>query len=248
MIMRRFYIDPKQLEKTEPRITGKQAGHIRKVLRLAEGENICLVDGTGRIFDARIAGFEREAVRVVVHGQAEDHSESTLELIVAQGFLKENKMDDLVRQLTELGISRFIPMITERTVAKPDAKRLEKRIKRWQSIAVEAIKQCKRSRAPAISSTMEFSEVLEMANTVELPLFFWEKANFTIPLNLEADPASVLMILGPEGGFTEYESGQAEKHGLCFATLGPRILRAETAAVTACTLAQYLFGDLQKSP
>ncbi len=246
--MRRFYIDPEQLEKTEPRITGKQAGHIRKVLRLTEGENISLVDGTGRIFDARIVGFEHEAVRVVVHGQAEDQSESALELIVAQGFLKENKMDDLVRQLTELGITRFIPMITERTVARPDAKRLEKRIKRWQSIAVEAVKQCKRSKAPTISSAMEFSEVLELANTVKLPVFFWEKANFTIPLNLEAHPPSVLIMLGPEGGFTEYESGQAEKQGFYSATLGPRILRAETAAIAACTLAQYLFGDLQKSP
>ncbi|MCF8024550.1 MAG: 16S rRNA (uracil(1498)-N(3))-methyltransferase [Desulfobacteraceae bacterium] len=246
--MRRFYIDPEQLGKTDPRITGRQVGHIRNVLRLSEGEAIRLVDGTGRVFEAHICGFEKDAVRVTVIRQTEERSESGTELIVAQGFLKENKMDDLVRQLTELGVTRWIPMITERTVARPDAKRLQKRLNRWQSIAVEAIKQCGRNTVPEITSAIEFSEVLELADTVELPIFFWENANSPVYVNSDTRPASVLLMLGPEGGFTEHEADQAKKRGLRFATMGPRILRAETAAVAACSLAQYLFGDLQKSP
>ncbi len=207
-----------------------------------------LVNGRGSVFNARITGFEQGAVRVAVEGQAEDHSESGLDLTVAQGFLKEAKMDDLLRQATELGITRWIPVITERTVARPDAGRLKKRIERWRSIAVEAIKQCGRSTIPEIYSAYDFSEVLDLAETVDLPVFFWENTDSPIPSPSVTRPGSVLLLLGPEGGFTENEARQAEKRGLRFASLGPRILRAETAAVAACSLAQYLFGDLQKSP
>lgn len=246
--MRRFYIEPEQLEKPDPRITGKQAAHIRKVLRLPEGEAILLVDGAGSVYNARINGFEQGAVRVTVAGRVQNHSKPVIDLTVAQGFLKETRMDDLVRQLTELGITRWIPMITERTVARPDAGRLQKRVRRWQSIALEAIKQCGRSTVPEISSACSFAEVLELSDTVELPVFFWENADSPIPVNSVNGPGSVLLILGPEGGFSEKEARQAEKKGLSIASLGPRILRAETAAVAACSLAQYLFGDLQKSP
>lgn len=246
--MRRFYIDPEQLEKNDPRITGKQAGHIRNVLRLTEGDAVSLVDGTGRICTAIISGFEKNNVRVTITKREADYCESGLELTVAQGFLKENKMDNLVRQLTELGITRWIPMVTQRTVARPDAKRLEKRLKRWQSIAVEAIKQCGRSKVPEISPVIAFTDVLDLAGTVDMPIFYWEKAESHPDEHRSANPRSILLMLGPEGGFTRNEAGQAEKRGMYLATLGPRILRAETAAIAACSLTQYLFGDLQKSP
>ncbi|MBS3754980.1 MAG: 16S rRNA (uracil(1498)-N(3))-methyltransferase [Desulfobacterales bacterium] len=246
--MRRFYIHPEQLDKAEPRITGKDIRHIRDVLRLSPGDTIRLLDGSGRMFDARIAAFEENAVRVALLNRVEARNESALELIVAQGFLKDRKMDDLVRQITELGATRWIPMITERTVARPDAKRMEKRIQRWQAIAVEAVKQCGRSMVPKIDSMTGFKNVLGLAGTVDLPVFFWERATAPMDQPPEIRPASVLLVLGPEGGFTEAEAGQAKARGLRFATLGPRILRAETAALTTTALAQYLFGDLQKSP
>lgn len=246
--MRRFYIHPEQLDSTEPRITGKDVRHIRNVLRLSPGDTIRLLDGTGRMFDAQIAAFEENAVRVTLLGPVEARNESALELIVAQGFLKDRKMDDLVRQVTELGATKWIPMITERTVARPDAKRMEKRVKRWQAIALEAVKQCGRSMVSEIGSAMYFKEVLGLAGSVDLPVFFWERATTALDQPPEISPGSVLLMLGPEGGFTEAEAGQAEARGLRLATLGPRILRAETAAVTTAALAQYLFGDLQKSP
>ncbi len=246
--MRRFFIDPKQLQKPDPRIAGKQGAHIRRVLRLREKDQILLTDGTGRVFEARIAGFESDSVRVDVHREVTEQRESGLELVIAQGFLKENKMDDLVRQVTELGVTRWIPMITTRTVARPDAGRLEKRLKRWRTIAVEAIKQCGRSTVPEISPAMDFPRVLALAGQVELPVFFWENADSPLQANPADLPGSVLMMLGPEGGFSENEADQAKFSGFRLVTLGPRILRAETAAVTACSLAQYLFGDLQKTP
>ncbi|MCF8036050.1 MAG: 16S rRNA (uracil(1498)-N(3))-methyltransferase [Desulfobacteraceae bacterium] len=246
--MRRFYIHPEQLDRAEPRITGKDVRHIRDVLRLSPGDTIRLLDGSGRMFDARIAAFEENAVRVALLNRVDAQNESALELIVAQGFLKDRKMDDLVRQITELGATRWIPMTTERTVARPDAKRMEKRVKRWRAIAVEAVKQCGRSMVPEIESMKGFKDVLGLAETVDLPVFFWERATAPMEQPPETRPASVLLVLGPEGGFTEAEAGQAEARGLRLATLGPRILRAETAALTTAALAQYLFGDLQKSP
>ncbi|MFP4194770.1 MAG: 16S rRNA (uracil(1498)-N(3))-methyltransferase [Desulfobacterales bacterium] len=246
--MRRFYVDPAELEKPEPIISGTQADHIRRVLRLTEGEDIDLVDGTGRCFKARITGFKKNAVHVAIIEQTSVRADPDIELILAQGFLKENKMDDLIRQTTELGITRWVPMFTERTVARPDTRRLEKRLKRWRSIAVEAIKQCKRSIVPEISPAMEFSDVLNLADTVDLALFFWEDADSLIPVGSGGKPKSVLLMLGPEGGFSEKEARSAQIRNMQFATLGPRILRAETAALAACSLAQYLYGDLQKSP
>lgn len=246
--MPRFYIDSQQLQKREPRVTGKDVRHIRKVLRLSAGDKIELTDGRGRIFDASIAAFEENAVRVAILNEIEVHNESPLELTVAQGFLKDKKMDDLIRQITELGVSRWIPMITERAVARPDEKRMEKRLGRWQDIALEAIKQCGRSTVPEIDSVMNFSEVIDLSETVDLPVFFWEHAETPIITNPVASPKSVLLMLGPEGGFTAREADLAKRRGLAPATLGSRILRAETAAVAASTLVQYLFGDLQKSP
>lgn len=246
--VRRFYIEPDQLCKPEPRITGKDVRHIRSVLRMSPGDGIRVVDGTGGIYAAQIAAFEEDAVRVTNLRPAGSGNESPLELIVAQGILKDRKTDDLVRRLTELGITRYIPVITQRTIARPDERRMEKRLARWRAIAVEALKQCGRSMVPRIDPVMDFPEVLDLAKNADLGIFFWERAQKPLLKDLGERPGSVMLVLGPEGGFTEEEARWAEECGLRAISLGSRILRAETAAVAACTLAQYLFGDLQKSP
>ncbi|MBS0014051.1 MAG: RNA methyltransferase, partial [Desulfobacterales bacterium] len=187
-------------------------------------------------------------VRVEIENWIEAGNESPLDLIVAQGFLKDKKMDDLVRHLTELGVTRWIPMITRRTVARPDARRMKKRMERWQVIALEAIKQCDRSMVPDIAPVMDFSEVLTLGATVDLRLFFWEAARAPLAAPGEDGPGSILLLLGPEGGFTQNEAADAEAAGFFAVSMGRRILRAETAAIAACTLVQHVFGDLQKSP
>ncbi|MFO7861012.1 MAG: 16S rRNA (uracil(1498)-N(3))-methyltransferase [Desulfosalsimonas sp.] len=246
--MRRFYINPSELDRPEPCITGKEARHLKTVLRLSAGDRIRVTDGAGRICDARIISMEGKTVRVVIENRIEAGNESPLDLIVAQGFLKDKKMDDLVRHLTELGVTRWVPMITRRTVARPDARRMKKRTERWQAISLEAIKQCGRSMVPDIAPVMDFSEVLSLGATVDSGLFFWEQARAPLAATAEDSPGSILLLLGPEGGFTEKEAADAEAAGLCAVSMGCRILRAETAAISACTLVQYVFGDLQKSP
>ncbi len=246
--MRRFYTDPDELNKSEPRIKGNDARHMRTVLRMAAGDRVLLTDGTGRVCQARITAMEEQSVRVVIEKNLELKNESPLELVVAQGFLKDKKMDELLRHLTELGMTRWIPMVTQRTVARPDSGRMEKRIQRWESIAVEAIKQCGRTMVPAIDPLMNFSQVLDLYSSMDKSLFFWEEAKQPLDIDPDKKPASLLLVLGPEGGFTKDEARDASDKGFSIVSLGCRILRAETAAISACTLAQYLFGDLQKSP
>ncbi|MBA2880591.1 16S rRNA (uracil1498-N3)-methyltransferase [Desulfosalsimonas propionicica] len=246
--MRRFYINPSELERPEPCITGKEARHLKTVLRLSAGDRIRVTNGAGRICDARIISIEEKTVRVVIENRIEAGNESPLDLIVAQGFLKDKKMDELVRHLTELGVTRWIPMMTRRTVARPDARRMKKRMERWQAISLEAIKQCGRSMVPEIAPVMDFSEVLSLGATVDARFFFWEQARAPLADTAENSPGAILLLLGPEGGFTENEAADAEASGFSAVSMGCRILRAETAAISACTLVQYVFGDLQKSP
>ena len=161
-------------------------------------------------------------------------------------------MDDLIRRLTELGISRWIPFLAERSVARPDPGRLRARKARWEKIAAESLKQCRRSRIPEIGDTLSFEEMLAASAGQDLKILFWEKASdpsrdlFSLA---EAKPyGTVFAVLGPEGGLSDAEVEAAVAAGFEVAALGPRILRAETATVSACALLQYFLGDLGKNP
>jgi len=216
------------------------------VLRLKAGDRVVLFDGTGREYAAVIQAISSGVVRLAVLDSRPGLAESPARITVAQGFLKDKKMDALIRQLTELGISRWIPFCGARSVARPDAERLTRRSERWCKIATEALKQCRRSQPPTIEPAADFSAVLQLAASAAVKLIFWEAAS--TPLRVDAAGAistgEVFMILGPEGGFTENEIEQARRAGFKSVSLGPRILRAETAALTASALAQFFFGDL----
>jgi len=245
--MRRFYIDPEAIGHPVPRIKGPDVRHMRKVLRLTPGDLILLIDGAGYEYTARIAGYSGDEADMEILSRSYSAAESSLELTVAQGFLKEKKMDDLVRHLTELGISRWIPMISERVIARPDERRMGERIRRWEAIAIEALKQCGRAKVPEMSPMLTFREVIGSACNYDRKIIFWE--NETSPLAGTDTPVrSVLVVLGPEGGLTKEEIEDARCAGFASVSLGPRILRAETAALAACALVQYLCGDLKKSP
>ncbi|MGB5159480.1 RsmE family RNA methyltransferase [Desulfobacterium sp. N47] len=247
--MRLFYIDQSEIASQNPAIKGSDARHIINVLRLKPGDHIELFDESGIKYKARIVAVSSARVEVSVVGQSNQTVESFLEIIVAQSFLKEAKMDNLIRQLTELGITKWIPFISERSVSRPDDKRLLNRSKRWESIAKEAAKQCKRAKTTIIEKTVSFKELLESKQEFDLKIIFWENEKNLLDIkNLTAthqkDINKILIILGPEGGFTISEIEKAKESGFLTAGLGPRILRAETASVSACTLIQFLFGDM----
>ena len=218
---------------------------MRVVLRLKPGDGVILVDPAGRQFEAQIIAFEGSTVDVMATRAASASGESQLRITVVQGFLKEKKMDKLVRVLTELGVSRFVPVICSRSVARPPEKRYTARLQRWQRIVGQAMKQCRRSHGLEILPAMGFKAFLDWDATDGLKLLFWERQALN-PLVADSEPwpGEVILMLGPEGGFSKAEVELARAAGFVTVGLGPRILRAETATLAAVVMTQYLWGDM----
>ena len=137
--MRRFYLHPDFIDAGDLLLDGANASHLRRVLRLGPGDKVVLFDGTGREFDARIDRFTGDRVALTLAGPRHVRTESPICITLAQGYLKEGKMDDLVRQTTELGVTRFVPFFASRSIARPAPGKLAARMARWERIALEGV-------------------------------------------------------------------------------------------------------------
>jgi 16S rRNA (uracil1498-N3)-methyltransferase len=246
--MRYFFIDPSAATSSLVTIQQSEAHHIKNVLRLRPGDRIKLFDGTGFEYEAVIRKMSAAKVDVEIINKVRAIMKSGTQIMVAQAFLKEKKMDDLVRKLCELGIARWIPFFSQRSIARPDPSRLAGRIRRWHRIAAEALKQCRRIDLPEIAGALSFEEVLDFSKTCDLNIVFWENEPALLHSGIGSKEkhsvGKILLMLGPEGGFTRKEIEAAERSGFVVAGLGPRILRAETATLAACAIVQHLFGDM----
>ena len=246
MTLRRFYIAPDRVQLAQPEITGSEAGHICRVLRLSIGDRVELFDGTGNGYRARIVSLSPKRVLFAIEATFMLLSDSGVRITLAQAMLKDRKMDILIRQLTELGIDCWMPFYSLRSVPLPGSNSLRSRLQRWEKIALEAVKQCRRGRIPRILPAIDLDAIIAASKAQDLKIIFWEDT----PLALDAlsmvsrRPQRIMVLVGPEGGFEPGEVAQARAHGFSTAGLGPRILRAETAALAACTLLQYRFGDM----
>jgi len=246
--MRHFFIDPSPTLNSLVAIRKSDAHHIKNVLRLKAGDHIKIFDGAGFEYEAVIRKMSAGKVDVEILSRGRAALRSGAQIMVAQAFLKEKKMDDLVRKLCELGVAKWIPFFSQRSIPRPDASRLAGRRRRWHRIAAEALKQCRRVDLPETAEALSFEAVLDIGKKCDLNIVFWE--NESSPLNSsmgsnEKHPIKkILLMLGPEGGFTQQEIEMAEHSGFVVAGLGPRILRAETATLAACAIVQHLFGDM----
>lgn len=248
--MRRFFISACNLANNVPEIVGSDARHIAQVLRMKPADMVELFDGSGWAYEARLDTVHPQSVKVSVTRRYPCPCESSLNLSVATGYLKDKKMDTLARALTELGVYRWVPFFAKRSVPSPSQKRLAARYQRWQKISLEAVKQCERGRLLEIDVQPGFEKTLAIAQDYDLKLIFWERGGATqrLPRREEArDATSVFLLLGPEGGFDPQETAAAQSAGFISVSLGPRILKAETAVQSACTLVQYRYGDMGKS-
>jgi 16S rRNA (uracil1498-N3)-methyltransferase len=245
--MARFFVPKKNLNDSYGVVDGQELQHLRKALRLAPGDRITIFDDAGWEHEALICslGFERAEIEIIRSYQAQ--RESALDLTLALGLTKGDKMEFVVEKATELGVSRIAPLASVHTVAKLDRGRAEKRAARWHKIALSAAKQSGRTRIPEILAPSEFRDFMAQARADALKLLFWEKEKAeTLNHVHAAQPTarSVIAVLGPEGGFSDDEVAWARDYGFFPVSLGRRILRAETAAVTALSLVQFLWGDL----
>lgn len=252
--MRRFFITPEAISGNRAVIQGQEARHLATVLRLVPGDTVELVDGKGTMVKAEIETISPQNINLVIIEESSTKSESPVHITIAQGMLKDKKMDMLIRHLTELGICEWIPFVSSRSIPKPDSKRLMARMERWNKIAMEALKQCGRSVVPIIGKSVQFTEILEMGSDFDQKIAFWENAATPIACAREhgqkhgiEPPKRIIVMIGPEGGFSKEEIEAAKENGFTAYSLGPRILRAETASITAATLVQHFFGDLGKN-
>lgn len=215
--------------------------HLTKVLRLRVGDALVLFNGDGGEFSARVAGVERRSTTIEV-GEFVDRSvESTLELLLLQGISRGERMDYTVQKAVELGVSRIVPVMTERTVVNLKGDRQAKRCSHWQSVVNSACEQSGRNRVPVVSSIEKFEDAIsDAAPGLKLVLHHRAKTNL---IDLPAPQGPVSLLIGPEGGLSTQEIAAAEAVGFVPLCLGPRVLRTETAALAAMSVLQWQWGD-----
>jgi 16S rRNA (uracil1498-N3)-methyltransferase len=227
-------------------ITGETARYVAQVLRHRPGDRLTIFDSGGRWFAAEIIAIQKNRVLITARSIAPPDTESPLEIVLCPGVLQGKMMDLVIQKSVELGVSAIAPLITERCQVRRSV-----RVERWNKIALEAVRQCGRARAPKVSEPVGFAAFLEgiergrITSGDDRIFMFYEGGGAGLKSLPPCTPGGkVYVLVGPEGGFTAGEAEQARALGAQSISLGGRVLRAETAAITAAALAQFAFGDL----
>ena len=224
--------------------------HVAKVLRRVAGDELILFDGSGGEYPARILASDRQGVRVRLGALERTDRESPLQVTLLQGISRGDRMDFIVQKATELGVQRLVPLLCERSVVKLDAAQADRKRAHWQAIAISACEQCGRNRLPELEAVRKFDVACAALATQGLPRFMLEvgagqgllvasRAALT-----GADLRRAALLIGPEGGLADAERETARHHGFIGVSLGPRVLRTETAPLAALAVLQAAAGDL----
>lgn len=226
----------------------EESHHIKNVLRLQPGAEIELFNGAGDVARTKIVTVSRQIELEIVDCMSVDE-DSGASLVVAQGLVKGKNMDLIIQKCTELGVSGFFPVVSSRSQQGYVKGKVEKRYQRWRRIIEGACGQCGRNRLMDINETLSFDQLLRLAEQSpgRLKLLFWEqeKKRSLSDFPAMAIDSSVMMVLGPEGGFTEQEVQKASDCGFQTVGLGRRILRAETAAIATVAIIQQMLGNMK---
>lgn len=241
--MPRFFVSSENIEQSSVCITGDDAWHIARSLRMAVGESITVCDSEGNVHECILEKITDDTVTASVCKSFAIESESPVHITLYQALPKGDKMDLIVQKAVEMGACKIVPFFSERCVSRPDAKSLEKKRARWQRIALEAAKQCGRGTVPEIGEPLSFKEMLEAASRASLGCFCYEGEGTCSLKNIlenAGDISDISLVVGSEGGFSEKEAAAA---GQCLkmAGLGKRILRCESAPCFALACISYQF-------
>jgi len=245
--MHKFFVSKDNIVENKCTIEGDDVKHIYKVLRLKEGEKISINNCEGKEYIGKLIDINKKEVIIDILEEVELNNESNIKVHLFQGMPKSTKMDLIAQKNTELGIMSITPIITERVIVKNDSE--FKKVDRWNRIALEACKQSKRSLIPTINTPIEFKELLIKIKDMDLIVVPYEnKEGYGIKKLINdvrnTEVKNIAIIIGPEGGFEEEEILKLEEIGAHIVTLGPRILRTETAGFVALSLLMYELGDL----
>jgi 16S rRNA (uracil1498-N3)-methyltransferase len=245
---RRFRVDPEKIQGRQATIDDpEEIRHIRTVLRLGEGESVILFDGRGKEYQASIARISPLEISFsVAPGAVSSPKESPLKIVLGAALLKSARFDWLLQKATELGVGEIIPFSSSHVVPRWGEGQGENRHARWEKIVAEAAKQSGRAVIPGVLPLRSFEGVLDGDWGEVAKIILWEKEKAGIFNEAVARGSGVFVLVGPEGGFSDEEAGQAQAAGFQPVGLGPRILRAETAGIAAVAILQYILGDINR--
>jgi len=224
-----------------------QAGeHLTRVLRLEAGAPFVLFDGSGGEYAAQLGTRQGKSVRARVLGHQPIERESPLDITLVQGIARGERMDLIVQKATELGVSRIVPVLAERSVVRVDAKQRERKHEHWQAIAISACEQCGRNRVPRVAAPVALDAAIGELPAGAIRLLLAADGRESVAaLAARAGGAPLALLIGPEGGLADAEEQLALVQGFVACRLGPRVLRTETAGLAALAALQATSGDLR---
>src|SRR5215475_3958007 len=242
----RFYAAPSSFTETSVRLDADEARHLARVLRLGSGARVFVFDGDGAEHECEVARVAKHEVDLNLLRRLDDVVESPLQLTLAQALIKGDKFDWVIQKATELGATRIVPLVTEHSDIKRADERAGQRLQRWRRISLEALKQCGRRRLVEICESAPFDEFCGSAARGACLIFSERGGGSLAEVSAKLREFNQLSLcVASEGGWSERELLKAASCGFTPVRLGSRILRTETAAIVAVSLAQHLFGDLR---
>ena len=249
-VMPRFFVENENILGDRIVIGGEDAKHISLSLRARVGERITACDGLGTDYECEIADITKNEVTLSVLEQKKSDAEPSIEVTLYQALVKSDKFDFIVQKCTELGVSRIVPVVTDRCISKPDEASLSKKLVRWNKIAKEAAMQSGRGRIPSVEEAVSFDGALEGLKKADCGFLCYE-ANPHVPVNEIYDKCAggsgvktAAFLVGPEGGISDREAAKTSESGIFLASLGPRILRTETAPLCVMSSLMLLSGNM----
>jgi len=251
--MQRYFVSVEQFKDDTVEITGDDARHITKVMRGKVGDKIIVSDGLSREALVELVVLEQDLVTANIVEHLDMLQEAQVKVTVAQSLPKGDKMETVIQKCTEIGAVSFVPFLSERTIVQYDSKKEEKRLDRWRKICKEAAEQSHRNIVPVVEPSMTWSQLMKSFVGYDAVYFCYEKEHglqlrdaltpFIQGVTTGSAP-KVLLMVGPEGGFSEAECRKAEEAGAISVGLGRRILRCETAGMVALSCILYDFGEM----
>lgn len=246
--MQRYFVKNEQMTDSSVTITGDDVKHISKVMRMNCGDEFIACNLSGRVVQCKIAEMTDDRIVATILYEKDDLTELPIHVTIAQGLPKGDKLDYIIQKGTELGASRFIPFQAARSVVKWDAKKSAKKIERLQKIAKEAAEQSHRSILPSVEPVASFAGLLQLSKNEDVRIVAYEEEGrgqnhhrLYEALSRLTTGGSLFVLIGPEGGLTSVEIAELEQAGFLACSLGPRILRTETAALYVLSAVSYHF-------
>jgi 16S rRNA (uracil1498-N3)-methyltransferase len=242
--MHRFFISSEQISDDRAYIKGSDVHHLKNVLRLQVGNEIQLCDGASRTFLAKISAISEDKATADIIKEMEQDKSSLPRVFLAQALPKGSKMEEVIEKCTQLGVDTIIPVASERTIVKLDEARSKTKIARWQKIAQSASEQSGRIKVTVIRPLITLKELTDEFKDYDLVLLPWEleRDRGLKDILSGTTPKKILVIIGPEGGFSQTEADLARKAGAQTVTLGNTILRTETAGFAVLAMINYQFN------